>query len=238
MKPIVSTPNRTEQVYAAIRDSICEGSLAPSTHLVQEDLAARLGVSRQPVQQAMILLKNDGLVVESARRGLYVAPLDAEATINRYQIRIALDQLAARLVAERAAGSQGFAARLRREGDEILDAGVRALNQERFYEAVGHDLEFHWFIYEMSGNPLIGITAEPHWHYLRRVMNAVLRQARRGPVVWDEHLQILDLLVEGDIEGSLFMVEMHARGAQDAFIAVLPGTDRATGQMEPASESA
>lgn len=238
MKPVVSSPNRTEQVYAAIRDSICDGSLTPSTHLVQEDLAARLGVSRQPVQQAMMLLKNDGLVVESDRRGLYVAPLDAEATINRYQIRIALDQLAARLVAERAAGSRGFAARLRLEGAEILDAGVRALNQEHFNEAVGHDLEFHRFIYEMSGNPLIGITAEPHWHYLRRVMNAVLRQARRGPVVWDEHLQILDLLVEGDIEGSLFMVEKHARGAQDAFIAVLPGTDRATRPTEPASRSA
>lgn len=238
MKQIVSSPNRTEQVYAAIRDSICEGSLAPSTHLVQEDLAARLGVSRQPVQQAMILLKNDGLVVESDRRGLFVAPLDAEATINRYQIRIALDQLAARLVAQRAAGSRGFSERLRREGDKILDAGVRALNQERFYEAVTHDLNFHSFIYEMSGNPLIGITAEPHWHYLRRVMNAVLREARRGPVVWHEHLQILDLLVEGDIEGSLVMAELHARGAQDAFIAVLPGHDRPIGRSEAATESA
>jgi DNA-binding GntR family transcriptional regulator len=238
MKPIISSPKRTEQVYVAIRDSICDGSLAPSTHLVQEDLAARLGVSRQPVQQAMILLKNDGLVVESDRRGLYVAPLDAEATINRYQIRIALDQLAARLVAERAADSRNFAARLRREGGKILDAGVRALNEERFYEAVTHDLKFHWLVYEMSGNPLIGITAEPHWHYLRRVMNAVLREARRGPVVWHEHLQILDLLVAGDIEGSLRMAERHARGAQDAFIAVLPGPHRATRQAEPATEPA
>lgn len=81
MKPITSTPSRAEQVYFAIRDSICDGALEAGTHLVQEDLAARLGVSRQPVQQAMALLKNDGLVLEQGARGLYVAPLDAEATV-------------------------------------------------------------------------------------------------------------------------------------------------------------
>ena len=93
MKPLVNAPSRTEQVYHAIRESICDCSLEPGMHLVQEDLAGTLGVSRQPVQQAMLLLKNDGLVVESGGRGLFVAPIDRESMEHHYQIRLVLDQL-------------------------------------------------------------------------------------------------------------------------------------------------
>jgi DNA-binding GntR family transcriptional regulator len=96
MKPLTSVPSRTEQVYSAIRESICDCSLEPGTHLVQEDLAAMLGVSRQPIQQAMLLLKNDGLVVEHGARGLYVAPIDRAETVDRYQIRLMLDKLSVR----------------------------------------------------------------------------------------------------------------------------------------------
>ena len=97
MQPLATAPSRAEQVYNAIRDSICDGKMAPGTHLVQEELAATLGVSRQPVQQALLLLKNERLVVELGARGLYVAPLNADDVIHHYQIRIVLDQLAARL---------------------------------------------------------------------------------------------------------------------------------------------
>ena len=87
MRPLASTPSRTEQVHAAIRESICDCTLKPGTHLVQEDLAAQLGVSRQPVQQAMLLLKSEGLVVEQGGRGLCVAPISPESIVQHYQIR-------------------------------------------------------------------------------------------------------------------------------------------------------
>ena len=218
MKPITSTPSRAEQVYFAIRDSICDGALEAGTHLVQEDLAARLGVSRQPVQQAMALLKNDGLVLEQGARGLYVAPLDAEATVQRYQIRLSLDQLAARLTAERAAASPDFAQSLRVEGQRILDAGDLAVAKGSHRDAVASDVEFHSFIYEKSGNPLIAATAEPLWHYLRRVMMAVLSYAERGPIVWDQHHEILAALAEGRVAEAEALVAAHIQGAEAAFL--------------------
>ena len=64
MRRIAPRPSRAELAYQAILDEICEGWLASGTHLVQEDLAARLGVSRQPIQQAMARWKSDGLVQE------------------------------------------------------------------------------------------------------------------------------------------------------------------------------
>lgn len=218
MKPIASTLSRAEQVYLSIRDSICDGTLEAGTHLVQEDLAARLGVSRQPVQQAMALLRNDGLVLEQGARGLYVAPLDAESTVQRYQIRLCLDQLAARLTAERAARFPAVAEELRRRGQRILDAGDRAVERRNHRDAVANDVEFHSFIYEMSGNPLIAATAEPLWHYLRRVMIAVLSYAERGPIVWDQHHKILAALAEGRTQEVVEMVATHIQGAQAAFL--------------------
>ncbi len=218
MQRIANSPSRAQQVYAIIRDSICDCALAPGTHLVQEEMAAQLGVSRQPVQQAMLLLKNDGLVVESGGRGLYVAPIDPASITQRYQIRLVLDQLAARLVAARAAASPDFGAALRRRGEEILARGRAAVTAGDLRESVGHDVVFHSFLYEMSGNPLIATTAEAHWHFLRRVMIEVLLKAARGDLVWKQHDAILDALVRGDGAEAHELVTVHVEGAETALL--------------------
>ena len=77
MKTLSRPTNLSAQVYQAVADEIVSGRLEAGMHLRQEELAARLGVSRQPVQQAMVMLSLDGLVIKSDKRGLYVAPLDA-----------------------------------------------------------------------------------------------------------------------------------------------------------------
>lgn len=225
MQPLLNVPSRTEQVYQAIRDSICDCSLEPGMHLVQEDLAATLGVSRQPVQQAMLLLKNDGLVVERGGRGLYVAPIDLESMAHHYQIRLVLDQLAARLVAERADSDSTFKARLRAEGDVILAAGSGAEQGGSAADAVNHDVAFHSFIYEMSGNPEIAKTAEAHWLFLRRVMIGIMLHAARGPIVWAQHRDILDALVAGNVEHGVELATEHVTGAQQALIEAMAKSD-------------
>ena len=77
LSQIASTPDLTEQVYQRLLYAICDGELAPA-RLTQEDLAATLGVSRQPVLQALRLLKKEGFVSDAGRRGLRVA-LEAQA---------------------------------------------------------------------------------------------------------------------------------------------------------------
>jgi len=221
MKAISTSPKRAQQVYVSIRDGICEGTLKAGTHLVQESLAARLGVSRQPVQQAMVLLKNDGLVLERGSRGLYVAPFDAVATVHRYQIRLGLDQLAARLCSENAAGSPGFAASLLSDGARLLDRGNKAVAEGDHREAVAHDVEFHSFLYERSGNPMIATVGEPLWHYMRRVMITVLSYAERGPIVWQEHREILETLARGETKHGVELVTEHIKGAENAILGAM-----------------
>ena len=239
MQPLATNPSRTEQVYHAIRDNICDLTLEPGTHLVQEDLAATLGVSRQPVQQAMQLLRNDGLVVESGGRGLVVAPIDPDGMEHHYQIRLALDQLAAGLVADRARNDASFRARLRREGDSFLARGEKALQGGSAARAVKHDVAFHSFIYEMSGNPQIEPTAAAHWLFLRRIMMGVLLHAERGTLVWSEHGEILEALVAGDAERGVDLATRHVVGAKHALMnAMASGKADHLFKLTAASETA
>ena len=90
-----STPDLVEQVYRRLLDAISEGALAPGQRITQEDIADQLAVSRQPVLQALRLLKKDGFVQDAPGRGVLVAPLDADMTLKVYQVRGALDALAA-----------------------------------------------------------------------------------------------------------------------------------------------
>lgn len=215
MKTIESAPGLAEQVYQVIHDAICDGSLAPGEHLVQEQVAARLGVSRQPVQQAMALLKADGLVEEVGKRGLRVAELDLGLMRHHYEIRAALDGFAARAAADRAYANADVAADIARRGRIILDAGEAAVTDGDTGSQIRHDEAFHSFIYEASGNPLLAATAEPHWRFLRRVMGDVLRYAESPNTIWRQHARMLEAIVAGDGAGAAEMAVSHIHVAAD-----------------------
>ena len=103
MEPLRMVPNLIEQVHDRLVDAIADGTLAPGERVTQEELADHLAVSRQPVSHALQLLKRQGLVVEHGRRGLSVAPVDPTRLRDLFQLRAAIEGLAARLAAERVA---------------------------------------------------------------------------------------------------------------------------------------
>ena len=187
-------PSLSDQVYDALVDEICDGRLAPGTHLVQERLADRFGISRQPIQQAMARLRADGVVEELGRRGLFVAPLDAARMRDHYGIRTALDRWAAEAAARRVARNPGLAAELRRAGERALEAGAAAVATADVAGQVRCDDAFHRLIYDSSGNALVETTAEPHWRYLRRAMGAVLRLVESPDEIWRQHRAIFDAI--------------------------------------------
>src|SRR3954464_1638060 len=101
--PLDPLPNLIDQVYARILEAISDRTLQPGQRIRQNELAYRLGVSRQPVSHALHLLHRQGLVAESGRRGFEVTQLDPARIRQLYEVRGAIDALAARLAGERAA---------------------------------------------------------------------------------------------------------------------------------------
>jgi DNA-binding GntR family transcriptional regulator len=198
MTVIRAVPGLAEQVYQAVLDEICDGVLPPGAHLVQEQLAERFGVSRQPIQQAMALLKADGLVEERGRRGLHVAALDLALMSHHYAIRGALDALAARSAAERCAGDEPFTLGLEARGRKIIEAGLRAVESKAVRDQLRLEESFHSLLYEASDNPLLARSVEPHWRFLRRAMGDRLRETPQPESIWRQHEAILEAVLAGD----------------------------------------
>lgn len=199
-----------DSVYTAIRDSICDGAFMPGERLTQDDIAERLGVSRQPVGQALILLKSQGFVSDAGRRGVVVAPLRTEIVRHIYDLRGALDELAARLAARRAG------AKILTRGYEILEHGRRLVAAADVAGLLKADMAFHGFIYETSQNPLIQQALAAHWHQLRRVMSGVIEQDSHRAVLWNEHAAILSAIGEGDEERAADLSRRHVEAASEA----------------------
>ena len=209
-----SAPDLVERVYGALLDAIVEGSLAPGSRLTQEEIAAQLDVSRQPVLQALRLLKKDGFVLDAPGRGVVVAPLDAGSIAQLYEVRAALDALAARL----AAGRRAVLDR------RLVEQGRRAARGHRIQAMIDSDIAFHNAIYAASGNPLVGRSAQLHWVHLRRVMGASLQSSRQREAVWDEHEAIAAAIASGDAKGAVRRIEEHARKACENLLARLAPT--------------
>jgi len=213
MSQLQTQPTLVEQVVNAIVSEIVDGELPANARLIQDELAKAYGVSRQPVQQALLLLRDRGLVREAPGRGLIVSPLDVGFVRNLYEIRAMLDGLAARLAAER--GSD----RAKSDGPAFLELGRAAVKSGSLHDQIEADMKFHGFLNELSGNPLIGETTAPHWPYLRRVMGEVLRDDVQMPqTILQEHVAILDAVIAGDGALAETLSRKHISRAADIFV--------------------
>ncbi|BDT57781.1 transcriptional regulator [Massilia varians] len=204
-------PDLVDEVYKSLLDAISDGSLPPGARITQEEIAEQMSVSRSPVLQALRLLKKDGLVQDAPGRGILIAELDPQWIGNLYQVRGALDTLAARLAAERHADI----------GIEIIEAGRRAARGNDVKAMIEADIAFHMAIYHASGNPLIVETTQLHWAHLRRVMGAVLQSAGQRESIWDEHEEIANAIKAGDVSRAVELSDGHAVVARQNLVSRL-----------------
>ena len=200
---LTAAPDLVDQVYCRLLDAISEGTLPPGERLTQEDLAQRLAVSRQPVLQALRLLKKDGFVEDAPGRGVRVTQLDVGWIAQVYQVRCSLDALAVRLAAERGA----------RLDPDVLRQGRLAESGRDVQALIQADLAFHRAIYQASGNPLIAQSIDLHWHHLKRVMGAVLQSSHQRQTVWDDHEAIAHAIAKNDADLAVRLVQEHAHQA-------------------------
>lgn len=202
-----SAPDLVDQVYRALLDAISDGSLAPGRRVTQEELAEQLAVSRQPVMQALRLLKKDGFVQDAPGRGLQVTPLEARHIAQVYEVRSALDALAARLAAQRKVCLDPQLFTLGRA--TVVHGDIKAM--------IDADLAFHGALYRESGNPLIEQSAALHWHHIRRAMGLALQASSLRDSVWDEHQAIADAVCAGQADKAERLMRQHC-GKASAYL--------------------
>lgn len=221
MESLQPAPTIVEQVYRTILDAICDGRLAPGERLTQESVAQKLAVSRQPVGQALLLLKQQKFVSEAGRRGLMVAPLDRDFMRSIYELRLGLEPLAATLATRNA--SHADIAR----GEQIVAAGKEAVRGNSIVELIGADMQFHMYLYELSGNRLFVDLMTELWNHLRRAMREVLQHREYRQAIWIEHEQVLRAMARHDGEAAAALVRAHLEHAAVNVQVVLPTTGAA-----------
>ena len=213
-----ASPSLYEQVYAAILEAICGGTLRPGDRINQDELAARMNVSRQPVTQALTVLRTHDFVQETGRRGLVVTPLRKSFFKSLYELRESLDPMAAKLAAQNSSCLSQV------EADALLARGRMAVLEGSVAALTHADVAFHMWIYESAGNPLLTETLRLYWHHLRRAMVAVVEPTQGRDQVWDEHAQILQAILRGDAAKAESLSLRHIQHAARRVMQKLPDT--------------
>ena len=192
MEPLAAQTILVDQVYRSLVAAIADRTLRPGQRILQAELAASLGVSRQPISHALQLLKQQKLVQDVGRKGLQVSPIDPARIRQLYEVRGALDGLAARLAASRTLPPAAV---------KTLEAAVAAGSAlgptAALVRLVQADVAFHQAVYDLSGNPAILETLAGQWPHLRRSMGAVLDADSYRRRAWSEHAEIARLILDG-----------------------------------------
>jgi DNA-binding GntR family transcriptional regulator len=219
MKLIAPQPLVTTRAADEIRAAILDGSLLPGSRVRQEGLAAQLGVSREPIRKALLVLEWEGLVCNVGNSGAIVAPLDLSLISEIYEFREAIECS----VAARVAGRTDFGgAALRR----VIAQGRNAVRVSALGKLIDLDWTFHSELYRASGNRVVVEVMQAQWSHIRRAMLATLKTRGYRDRVWDEHEAILEAILSRDVAHAQELAAAHTRGAR-AFL---------TGGSQPAVE--
>ena len=209
MIPLDPLPNLIDQVYGRLLEAIIDRTLLPGQRITQNELADRLGVSRQPISHALHLLHRQGLVAESGKRGFEVTQLDPQRIRELYEVRGAIDALAARLAAARV--KEDSAARTQLEA--ALEAGRAIDDNAPLARLIALDVDFHSAIYRLAGNTAIEEMIAPQWPHMRRSMATVLSELDYRDSAWAEHATIAGHIVAGEANAAERAALAHAQTA-------------------------
>lgn len=197
-------------VHEELRRLILSGELPPGSRLVEDHLATRLGVSRNPVREAIRVLSAEGFVEVLPRRGATVASMGAAEVEELFDVRVALESLGARLAARHV--TPGVARQLQ----EVLEAAERATADGQQAELVDLNARFHDAVIEAGGNAYLTMVAQPVLHRARWVYQQSLDV--RAAHSWTEHVTLARAIISGDEVGAEACAVAHVRAARASFL--------------------
>jgi DNA-binding GntR family transcriptional regulator len=208
-----------QAVYDTLAEMIASGSLKPGQHLVEAELADHLGVSRQPIREALQRLAVDGWVELRPAYGAYVHVPTAEEIAQLLGVRSVLEAYSAREAAQHATGDR--VARLR----ELYAAGMTALAAQDESGLVAANTQLHAYIVAMSGNRVLGeliaqVERRVRWYY-----TSIARP--RGEEAWHEHDGVIAAIADGDAPLAEQLMRVHTERTTEFYRREFVGSDKA-----------
>jgi DNA-binding GntR family transcriptional regulator len=209
IRPVQRPLPLRQSVYDALIDLIVSGELPPGQHLVETDIARQLGVSRQPIREALHRMEAEGWVDLRPSQGAFVhVPTDSEVD-ELLDVRELLEAETARRAAGRA-DADGVA-RLR----EVWQEGAAAAQADDVSRAVAANNAFHGEVAALAGNAVLAdlasiVSRRVQWYY-RLVAPA------RGQDSWAEHAEQIEAIQAGDAERARELAHRHTEQTRIAY---------------------
>lgn len=203
MESIEPKKTLVEQVYDILLDAICLNEFPSGARLNQDEIAAKLNVSRQPVNSAISILKANGFVKDTGRRGVVVAEANMSQHHSIYEFRKVIEPFATSLAADRVGDDAEV------EAAEVLREGRAAIETQDIKALLNADVRFHEMIYRWSGNHVIEVSMKANWPHMQRAMVEVLRNPASAEQSWDDHKRIVEGLLAKDGVAAANAMEQH-----------------------------
>lgn len=201
-----------EIVFETMREAIIRGDLAPGERLMEVQLAEEMGVSRTPVREAIRKLELEGFVAMIPRKGAYVADYTIKDITDVFEIRAALESLAAGLACERITEQEIDELQILvvKVGKTIKDNDLDAL--------VEVDTEFHDRIYKASRNSRLEQMISNLREQIQRFRATSLASPGRIKDTLEEHKAIVDAIATRDIALAQRLAAEHVENAENIFL--------------------
>jgi DNA-binding GntR family transcriptional regulator len=214
-----------ERVIAELRKAILTRRFKPGERLVEGRLADELGVSRNPVREAIRALASEGLIELTARHGASVVVISDQEARETIEVRALLEGQNARLAARRQ--DTETIKRIK----AVLKKGTLAVSSGRFDELLGLNQEFHQELARAGQNSVLGDLLKRLRERTEMLFSpmAPSRQARS----WQEHAGILEAIISGDERAAAALAAEHVLRAGTDFLVELVGVDENPPQLKP-----
>ena len=194
----------SDKTFFQLRKDIVDGRVAAGSKLSEAELGQRYGVSRAVVREAINRLEACHLVERRANVGARVVALSAERLVSLYQVREALEGMAARLAAENMSDGEIDALMA------LLDTHLQTVRAgETYYQEAG-DVDFHYRIILGSNNDhLIAMLTEGIYHLIRMYRVQLGMAGPRVTTAYDEHRAIAQAIANRDAELAEILMRRH-----------------------------
>ncbi|MFF4272153.1 GntR family transcriptional regulator [Streptomyces sp. NPDC001536] len=198
-----------DRVYEALLELITTRALQPGQHLVESELAGHLGVSRQPVREALQRLSTEGWVDLRPAQGAFVHEPTEEEADQLLTVRTLLEAEAARLAAANA-GKTAIGVL-----EELCAEGERAVAADDVDRAVATNARLHAKIMELAGNTVLAELAAQVDRRVRWYYTPVARQ--RGQQSWIEHRELIAAITDRDEQRATAVMRAHTEHTRKTY---------------------
>ncbi|HUW64970.1 MAG TPA: GntR family transcriptional regulator [Spirochaetia bacterium] len=208
-----------EIVFESLREAIIGGRLKPGERLMEAQLAEELGVSRTPVREAIRKLELEGFVAMLPRKGAYVSGISLKDIVDVFEIRAALEALAAGLAAERITEEELD------QMERYLLKASEASDEDNLSAFVAVDTGFHELIYKASRNQRLFQIVTLLQEQVQRFRTVSLSQPGRFKDAIEEHRQIIEAISERNVELAQSLAKEHIENAEQSMLQSLKEVD-------------